>query len=84
LSVRVLWHGKPLANHRIAVMGPDGSEEKLRTNEAGRLDYEPSQAGRYGFWSVLLNDENKGMHKGEPYKGTMHATTMSLVWPLAN
>ena len=84
LSVRVLWHGKPLANHRIAVMRPDGSEEKLRTDESGRLDYEPSQAGRYGFWSVLVNDETEGEHEGEPYNGTMHAATMSLVWPLAD
>lgn len=84
LEIQVLWQGQALADHRIAVIGPDGEETRLRTNPDGVLRYEPPKPGRYGFWSVRVDDDVSGTHEGEPYSGTMHAATTSLVWPLSN
>ena len=83
LEVRVLWDGEPLESHRIAVIDPTGKETRLRTGEDSILRFTPEEPGRYGFWSVVVNDENEGVHDGARYTGTMHSATASVEWPLS-
>ena len=83
LEVRVLWEGRPLEGHRIAVIDPTGKETKLRTGDDGVLRFQPKEPGCYGFWSVVVDDENKGVHEGVRYTGAMHSATASVEWPLS-
>jgi len=82
LTFQVVYEGDALPNHRVAIIGPDGSEQKFRTDAQGDLVFKPTAPGVYGVWSVRLDDEVTGQHKGEAYKGNMHATSLAFEWPI--
>lgn len=82
MTFEVVYEGESLANHRVAIIAPDGSESKFRTDAKGKLSYKPTMPGVYGVWSVRLDDEITGEHKGVAYTGNMHATSLTFDWPL--
>lgn len=82
MTFEVVYEGEALPNHRVAIIGPDGSEEKFRTDASGKLVFKPTAPGIYGVWSVRLDDEITGEHEGVEYKGNMHATSLAFEWPI--
>lgn len=82
MTFQVVYEGEALPNHRVAIIGPDGSEQKFRTDASGNLVFKPTAPGIYGVWSVRLDDEVTGEHNGEPYEGNMHATSLAFEWPI--
>lgn len=83
LELRVLWQGELLTEYRFGMVTPDGEESSPAVNDQGTVTIEPTQTGIYGFWVIRMDDEPKSVHEGTDYSGTMHATTLSLHWPLA-
>lgn len=83
LTLEVVWQGKTLPRHRIAVVAPDGKEQRLETDGEGKLVVHPDAQGVWGFYAVRLDDEIQGEYKGEPYEGDMYATTLAIEWPLS-
>ena len=74
--------GNAWLDHRVAIIAPDGTESKYRTDANGKLEFQPTMPGVYGVWSVRLDDEVTGEHDGVAYKGNMHATSLTFDWPL--
>jgi hypothetical protein len=70
LRMTLLARGKPLANTEFTVIQPDGTQQKVKTDETGTAG--PfTQSGRYGAWARYWED-TPGEHGGKPYEQLRH------------
>ena len=82
LEVAVVKDGQPVANGKIWIWSPDGKETQHPTDDQGRFRIEKPLDGTYSFAAIHTDPEPEGDFQGEPYKGVMHGTTVSLRLPL--
>lgn len=67
LKLRLIAHGKPLADSEITVILPDGAEKKVKTGANGETEAF-SAPGRYGAWARFwepIPGERDGKKYGE-------------------
>jgi len=70
LQLTLLARGKPLAQTEFTVIQPDGTSQKVKTNEAG-VAGPFTQSGRYGAWGRFFED-TPGEHAGKKYEQVRH------------
>jgi len=66
VTLQVLLHGKPVPNATLLMRHPEMPEEKLTTDENGKVSFHAPKAGRY-FALVTLKFEQSGTFRGVHY-----------------
>jgi hypothetical protein len=82
LRLQVLWQGKPFAKTGVHVWAPDGKEFSLTTDEEGVVSFQPRAVGQYAVRAGHTDAGLSGSYAGSEYRGVMHATTLTLSWPV--
>lgn len=82
LKIAVQFHDKPLATTRVSIWPPGGKETKQTTDAGGVITVSNPKKGTWSFSAVHTLKDRSGEFDGEPYKGVMHGTTVSLKLPL--
>jgi len=72
----VLFNDVKVADAEVAVLTPDGSPKKVKTDSEG---FTPtfSAPGRYGLWARVI-EEKAGEHQGEKYEQIRHYPTLVI------
>jgi N-acetylneuraminic acid mutarotase len=74
VALRVVAHGKPLADSEVTVILPDGSEKKMKTNAQGETPA-LAEAGRYGAWARFW-EQTPGERDGKKFDEVRHYATL--------
>ena len=78
LSLQVLLHGKPVPNAVLFMRHPKMTEQKLVTDQDGRVHFTAPGPGRY-FALVTLKFESPGTYKGVHFDVFREKSTLTTV-----
>jgi hypothetical protein len=73
----VLSVGRPLAEAKVNMLGPDSFKQTGDTDENGEVTFELPQSGMYGL-RVRSVHSQKGLVDGRSFVQTVHVSTLSL------
>lgn len=79
--LKLVAAGKPLAKTEFTVILPDGTDQKVTTDERG-LTTPFTQTGRFAAWARYLEDA-PGERDGKPYVQVRHYATLVIDVPAA-
>lgn len=82
MELKVLWNGKPAAGRPIAVRGPQGFSETLKTDADGVAHFTKKGDGSYTF-RTSVEEKKSGTFEGKDYQRVRHHMTLILKLPLA-
>jgi hypothetical protein len=74
VTLELLVRGKPQPDSEITIILPDGSQKKVKTNQAGQTDVLTS-LGRYGAWARYW-EPTGGERDGKRFEETRHYATL--------
>lgn len=78
ITLQVLLHGKPVPNATLFMRHPQMEEQKLTTDQDGKISFHAPKAGRY-FALVTLKFESPGTYKGIHYDVFREKATLTMV-----
>jgi hypothetical protein len=76
--LKVLLHGKPVPNATLFMRHPEMQEQKLTTDQDGKVLFHNPKPGRY-FALVTLKFETPGTYKGVHYDVFREKATLTMV-----
>ena len=82
VQLRVLWQGKPAAGRPLAIRGPGGFKQNLKTSQDGYARFEPKAKGRYTF-KTSVEEKKAGTDDDKDYQLIRHHGTLIMNLPLA-
>jgi hypothetical protein len=82
VQLRVLWQGKPALGRPMAIRGPGGFKQSLKTDESGYVRFEPKAKGRYTFHTTV-EEKQEGTDDGKDYQLIRHHGTLIMNLPLS-
>jgi hypothetical protein len=74
VTLELLVRGKPQPDSEITIILPDGSQKKVKTNQAGQTEVLTSM-GRYGAWARYWEPVG-GERDGKRFEETRHYATL--------
>jgi uncharacterized GH25 family protein len=75
--LQVLLHGKPVPNATLFMRHPEMPEQKLTTDQEGKVSFHAPRPGRY-FSLVTLKFETPGTYKGVHYDVFREKSTLTM------
>lgn len=78
VTLQVLLHGKPVPNATLFMRHPEMQEQKLITDENGKISFHAPKPGRY-FALVTLKFETPGTYRGIHYDVFREKSTLTMV-----
>ena len=82
VELTVLWQGKPAAASEVVIASPAGGEEKLKTDDVGKLTFTTTKPGVYAIRAKWVN-ATTGEKDGQKYDSESHYCTLTLAIPAA-
>ena len=82
LLLKVMYFSVPQPKAKMAVIGPDGVEQKFTANNKGELFVKTDKPGRYHISALVFENQAAGAFERQPFKGIMHGTTLSIKMPI--
>jgi uncharacterized GH25 family protein len=82
VQLKVLWKGKPAASRSIAIRGPSGFKETVKTDQKGNAQFRPKGDGRYTF-RTNIEEAKSGTDNGKEYQLVRHHMTLIMKLPLS-
>ena len=80
VELTVLWQGKPAAASEVVIAFPVGGDEKLKTDDAGKLIFTTKKPGVYAIRAKWVNAA-AGEKDGHKYDSESHYCTLALAIP---
>ena len=78
VTLQVLLHGKPVPNATLYMRHPEMAEQKLTTDENGKVSFHAPKPGRY-FALVTLKFESSGTFRGVHYDVFREKSTLTML-----
>jgi uncharacterized GH25 family protein len=78
VTLQVLLHGKPVPNATLFMRHPEMKEQKLTTDENGKVSFHSAKAGRY-FALVTLKFESPGTYRGVHFDVFREKSTLTML-----
>lgn len=78
VTLQVLLHGKPVPNATLFMRHPEMQEQKLTTDQDGRVKFHAPRPGRY-FSLVTLKFETSGTYRGVHYDVFREKSTLTMI-----
>ncbi|MBN9386115.1 MAG: DUF4198 domain-containing protein [Chitinophagaceae bacterium] len=78
VTLQVLLHGKPVPNATLFMRHPEMQEQKLTTDQDGRVSFHAPRPGRY-FSLVTLKFETPGTYRGVHYDVFREKSTLTMI-----
>lgn len=76
--LQVLLHGKPVPNATLFMRHPEMPEQKLTTDENGKISFHAPKPGRY-FALVTLKFDSPGTYKGVHFDVFREKSTLTMI-----
>lgn len=83
-DVRVFFRGKPVADQKVTVSGPNGYEEDQKTDANGNVHFNLTVPGFYLFTSNHYRETRFGYAGGRPYDLVSYNASLTLRLPKSN
>jgi hypothetical protein len=84
VQLKVVWQGKPAEGRTVAIRGPGGFKESLKTDKSGHVRFTPKAEGRYTFRTNVYEKGKSGEFDGKEYQEVRHHATLLMKLPLGS
>jgi hypothetical protein len=74
----VRWKGKPLGQLTVFAIDAEGDEQRLTTNDEGRVTLDKSANGQYAVRVMYVDSKDSGELDGTRYEQALHVATLTL------
>ena len=78
LVCTVLWHGEPLAGAEVIVVGTDGDDTTLTTDDRGQVDVTDLASQHTALRVLHAEPDRAGEYDGQSYSGKWHVATLTM------
>ena len=79
-ALQVFWKDKPVAGQKVQIRGPKGFNVSPKTDDEGRVTFEPEVAGRFTV-KTTFEQKEEGEFEEKPYQLIRHNYTMLITFP---
>lgn len=78
ITLETVWKDAPVAGVELTVWHPSGDEQKLTSDEKGRVRIKRAVPGAYHLLAKHVDDTAKGEIDGKPYDGNWSFSTVTF------